>query len=165
MTAALPLARIAQLGRSFSSKRPFLSCDATSVRCSPRISVRNALPVHDRAGTSHRLQLVAEFLGDRAGIDAVSNQLRPDEDDDLGSRPAVVGGAEQAAQTPDVAQPRYSVPRVPRAVADQAAEQYGLPAHCRDRRMNAPLRDRRRQRLLRVVGNARNLLIDLQLDA
>src|SRR6516162_4737776 len=87
------------------SRRPYLLLSRGTVRRSTSL-----FAFDDRTRISHRVEPVAELLGDRAGVHAVPDQLRPDEHDDLGPRPVAVRGAEQASQILDVAQPGNSVP-------------------------------------------------------
>src|SRR5215208_368568 len=81
-----------------------------------------------------------KFLGHHPGVEAVPDQLRPDEDDELGALLVARGSAEEVAQELDVAKPRYPRFALILALADEPAEEDGLPAHDRDRRAHAPLR-------------------------
>src|SRR5262252_3284558 len=56
----------------------------------------------------HCGQFVSKLFGHGACIDAVADQLRPDENDDLRARFGVVGIAEQIAQELNFSQSRYS---------------------------------------------------------
>src|SRR6266436_9853160 len=110
------------------------------------------------------MQFVSELLSHGARSDAVADQLRPDENDDLRARLGAVGVAEQIPQELDLAQSRYSGLRFLLSFADEAAEQNRLTAGHRHRGMDAPLRNRRRQRLLNGIDDGGYLLIDLKLE-
>ncbi len=49
------------------------------------------------------MQLVSELFGHGARVDAVSDQLRPDENDDFRARLGAAGIAEQISQELDLA--------------------------------------------------------------
>src|SRR6266478_951097 len=119
---------------------------------------------HRTCAVLHRMQLVSELFGHGARIDAVTDQLRPDENDDLRARLGAAGIAEQIPQELDVAQSGYSGLRFLIVFADEAAEENRLTARHRHRGMDAPLRNRRRQRLLIGIDDGGYLLIDLKLD-
>src|SRR5215467_14768591 len=119
---------------------------------------------HRTCAVLHCMQLVSELFGHGARVDAVTDQLRPDENDDFRARLGAVGIAEQISYEFDVAQSGYSRLRSLIVFADEAAEQNGLTARHRHRGMNAPFRNRRRQRLLIGINDCGYLLIDLKLD-
>src|SRR4029077_10925709 len=84
--------------------------------------------VDHRATTAHRLQPFPEFFGDCAGIHAVSNKPRLDEDDDLGSCFGVVRISEQIAEELDFSNARYARLRLLVTLADKSSKQDGLTA-------------------------------------
>ena len=85
---------------------------------------------------------------DALGIEGVTDHLRLDEDDDFRPRAVLAGVAEYVAEIFDLVEARYTGFVVVLLLADEAAEQHGLAARHRDRRVNAPLRNGRRQGLL-----------------
>jgi len=74
------------------------------------------------------MQFVSELFSHGSRIDAVANQLRPDENDDLRAGLGAVGVAEQIPQELDLAQSGYSGLRFLLAFADKAPEQNRLTA-------------------------------------
>src|SRR5262249_9135198 len=96
------------------------------------------------------------------GVDAVANDLRPYENDELGPHQAIgalgEGAAEQAWQ---LIKQRKAAAAALLPLADQARQQDGLAARDRDRALDLALRDRRGQR---VGARRRRYIADLLLD-
>src|SRR5437870_1800647 len=101
-------------------------------------------PHEPRVGRSETpLQLGAHFLGDAHCVDAIADDLRADEDNELGASLALGGVSEEIAERQLIHDGQTGALLV-RALADQAGQQYGLAARDRDRAFHAALRHRRR---------------------
>src|SRR5689334_344913 len=122
-------------------------------------------PVRHRNLRWHRLdrpaQLGAQFLGNEVRIDAVANDLRPDEDDELGAHDRLVLVREDVADLGDLIEDRDAVAIDLGAFLDQAGQQHRLPARDRDRALDLALRDGRHERTLRAVRDLADLLLDI----
>src|SRR3569833_867090 len=97
------------------------------------------------AGADAAAQLRAQFLGDVVGIGAIADDLRPDEDDQLGSRAGLVLMREGVAESGNLVEYRDAVAASVLLLADQARQQFCLPGCDRDRALDPPFGDRRRQ--------------------
>src|SRR6478752_182325 len=97
-----------------------------------RSSFHDPVAINDAAAATHRLQTVPEFLGDRAGVDTVPNELCLDEDDDLGPRLGVGGVSKHVTEKLDFTKSRDARFRLLTALADKAGKQHGLTAGHRD---------------------------------
>src|SRR5581483_6246315 len=107
-------------------------------------------------------QLGAQLLGNVHGVDTVADDLRPDKDDQLGTLFGLVGIAEELAELAELVDQRQSRPRGRVVLADQAGEQHGLPIGDRDRALDAPLRDRRRQAAGAAGCGVRDFLLNVE---
>src|SRR5208282_1633741 len=151
------------------------STRATSTSASPDPAARNSLqrPCEDiERGRGDGLHLAAAHLGtklfgDHRRVHSVPNDLRPDEDDELGSH---LGGSRRAERRPDkgdLVEHRYALARLLLLVLDQPGEQHGLSADDRDLAADLALGNRWREvraaRVARVLHFA-DLLIDVEQD-
>src|SRR5215470_5037236 len=110
-------------------------------------------------------QLRAQLLGDEMGIDAVADDLRPDENDQLGALEAVGLLRECAAErVGKLAEQGDAARAALLALADKTGEQHGLAAHHRDRALDPALRHGRRQGRAgaRLRGDVADLLLDVE---
>src|SRR5262245_13094795 len=111
-------------------------------------------------------QLGAQLLRHEVGIDAVANDLRPYENDELGSHHAVgalrEGAAQQAGQ---LIKQRKAAAAALLPLADEACKQHGLAACNRDRALDLALGDGRGQRVGACRGrHIADLLLDVEAD-
>src|SRR5262249_34359141 len=81
----------------------------------------------------HVAHLCAQLLRNSIGIDAVADDLRPNEDDQLGSLHIAGIAGKQLTDTRDLIESWNALAAAILAFADQSAEQYGLAAGNSDR--------------------------------
>src|SRR4051794_28170558 len=116
------------------------------------------------AGSDTAAQFGAQFLGDVVGIGAVADDLRPYEDDQLGSSTLLVLMREGIPKALYLVQQRNAVAAAVLLLADQASQQHGLAGCNRDRALDAALRDGRGQARGAVWRHVADLLLDLEPD-
>src|SRR5262245_5971291 len=119
-----------------------------------------------RLGTGGPAQLGAQLLGYEMSVDAIANDLRPYEYDELGPHQPIIalreGTCEGAGQ---LAKDRKAAAAALLPLADQAGEQDGLASRDRDRALDLALRDRRGQRVgPGCRGDVADLLLDVETD-
>jgi hypothetical protein len=105
-----------------------------------RFQARDIAAVDDGARCTHGFEPLAKLLGDALGIEGIPDDLRPYEDDDLRAHAVLGGIAEDVAQIFDHVEARYAGLVAVLLLADETAEQHGLAARHRNRRVNATLR-------------------------
>src|SRR5215213_584114 len=123
------------------------------------------LPVETRVrGPDPAAQLRAHLLGDAHRVDTVADDLRPDEDDQLGALSGFVVAADQLAKLAELIDQRNAAAAVLLTLADQSGEQNRLTARNRDRAFDAALRHGRRQATGATGRDIRDLLLDIEQD-
>src|SRR5262245_28411133 len=90
-------------------------------------------------------QFRSQLFGDMVGIQAVADDLRTYENDQLGPGSLLVLMREGITKSRDFIKQGDAVAVSVLLLADQAGEQHGLPAGDRDRALDPPLGDGRRQ--------------------
>src|SRR5258705_4823957 len=114
---------------------------ATAQISSTRAIARGSLLSIDRLrGAELAAQLGAQFLGDAHCVDAVADDLRPDEDDQFGALRRLGVAADQLAEIAELIHQRNAGAVAAGVLADQAGEQHGLPAGDTDRAFHFSLR-------------------------
>src|ERR1700748_2203257 len=89
-----------------------------------------------RARSDAAAQLRAQLFGDVMGVRSVADDLRPDEDDQLGPRGRLVLMRGGIATPLDLVQHRNAAAVAILLLADQAGEQHGLPGCDRERTLD-----------------------------
>src|SRR5262249_46091728 len=112
-------------------------------------------------GTEAIAHARAQLFRDLVGVDAVANDLRADEDDELGAVDGAVVVAEQLAQGAELVEQRQAGPAARLRLGDQPAEQHGLAVGDRDRALHPPLPHGGRERIAAdAPGDVPDLLLD-----
>src|SRR4051794_13090605 len=163
--AALMLAATAQTPSSARAQTLSVRTLAPEGEAKPEICIKTAprlLRTVDRLRRAETAaQLGAQLLGDAHRVDAVADDLRPDEDDQLGALDPLGVAADQLAEFTELIHQRNVGAVGAGALADQAGKQHGLPGRHSDRAFHLALRHRRRQRA--GIGRRRHVA-DLLLD-
>src|SRR6266478_6645620 len=101
-----------------------------------------------RLGTCGSAQLGAQLLGNEMRVNAIPNDLRPYENDQLGPHQPVGAFREGASQNAgQLIKEREAAAAALLPLADEAGEQDGLATCDRDRALDLALRNRRGQRV------------------
>src|SRR5712671_7675694 len=119
-----------------------------------------------RLGTCGPAQLGAQLLGDEMRVNAIPNDLRPYENDELGPHQTIVAFRKGASQNAgQLIKDRKSTAAALLPLADEAGEQHGLAACDRDRALDLALRNSRGQRVgAGGGGHIADLLLDVETD-
>src|SRR5258707_11062526 len=107
-------------------------------------------------------QLGAQFLRNKAGVHAVANDLRADEDDELGSAVRFVLVREGVTQILNLIEQRNAAAVEILLLLNQARQQHGLAARNPDRALDLPLREGWVAADARIVLNLADLLLDIE---
>src|SRR5207248_5771205 len=94
------------------------------------------------------VHLGAQLLGDHVGVDRVADDLRADEDDQLGAADRLILVGEEVAYRRQLVEQRNAGPGDVLSVADEPGEQHRLSALHRDRALDPALGHGRRERAL-----------------
>src|SRR5215813_11506644 len=93
-----------------------------------------------RLGTGGPAQLGAQLLGDEMSVDAIPDDLRPYENDQLGPHQPVIALREGASESArQLIKERKATATALLPLADQASEQDGLASRDRDRALDLAL--------------------------
>src|SRR5215510_6133065 len=115
-----------------------------------------------RLGTRRPAQFGAQFLSHEMSVDAIANDLRPYENDELGPDQSIGAFREK---TGNLIKDRKAAAAALLPLADEASEQDGLATCDRDRALDLALRDRRGQRVgAGCGGHIADLLLDVEAD-
>src|SRR5262245_8415483 len=130
---------------------------------SAKLSRQRAARRRRTGGSAH---FRPQLLGDEMRVDVVADDLRADEDDQLGPQRAVgpvrEGGAKRARQLIEHGDAGRTALL---ALADQSGKKHRLPAGDRYRALDAALRHRRRQRRAALCRrDVADLLLDVEPD-
>src|SRR5262245_24685962 len=139
-----------------------LTIDANVMSLFPMLSGLGRKRAARRLGASRPTQLRAQLLGYEMSIDAIANDLRPYEDDQLGPHQPIGAFREEAR---NLIKDRKAAAAALLPLADKTGEQDGLAACDRDRALDLALRDRRGQRISAGGGSdVADLLLDVEAD-
>src|SRR5882762_3174116 len=106
-------------------------------------------------------QFRSQFFSDDMRVRTISDDLRANEDDQLGTLGGVALMAERIAEPRDLIEPGNSAAVAALLFADQSSQQHGLAGRHRDRALDPPLRHRRRQAVRAGRWHVADLLLEI----